>query len=230
MIAVEDNCSGMDAKTQARIFDHFFTTKGLGKGTGLGLATVYGIVKQSGGFIWVYSELSKGTTFKIYLPRVTQDVVAAPQHAPSDSIPLRGTETILIAEDSESLREMAVEYLRSIGYTILHAASGREALQRAQDFPGAIHLLLTDVVMPEMSGPELAAKVSAICPGIRVIFTSGYTDAAIAQQGAIDSSATFIQKPYRPKALAQKIRELLTHPAPATPNPAPTATPTPVTT
>ena len=219
MIAVEDSGCGMTKETQARIFDPFFTTKELGKGTGLGLATVYGIVKQSGGYIWVYSELNKGTIFKLYLKRVDQSAQPAKPDA-SDTTSLRGSETILLAEDSESLREMAREYLESVGYTVLDAVSGKAALQRANDFEGTIHLLLTDVVMPEMSGPELAVQLKALRPEIRVIFTSGYSDTSIVQKDVIDSAAAFIQKPYRPKALAQRIREVLEGSAPSPPNPA----------
>lgn len=208
MFAVGDTGRGMDRKTQAQIFDPFFTTKEFGKGTGLGLATVYGIVKQSAGYIWVYSELGKGTNFKVYLPRIEE--IAQPA-GPNETTQLtvRGCETILLAEDSESLREVAREYLQSVGYTVLEAASGSEALQKARDFSGTIHLLLTDVVMPEISGPELASQMASFRPGIKVIFTSGYTDDAIARQGVLDPSVAFVQKPYRPKALAQKIREVL---------------------
>jgi two-component system, cell cycle sensor histidine kinase and response regulator CckA len=219
MIAVEDSGCGMDRETQVRIFDPFFTTKELGKGTGLGLATVYGIVKQSGGYIWVYSELHKGTIFKVYLQRVEQSAKPAKLDTP-DATALRGRETILLAEDSEDLRDMAREYLEGVGYTVLEAASGKEALQRAKDFDGTIHLLLTDVVMPEMSGPELAARLRALSPGIKVIFTSGYTDAAIAPQGVLDPAVVFIQKPYRPKALALKIREVLEETVPKCESPA----------
>src|SRR2546427_361111 len=208
MLAVEDAGCGMDQKTQSRVFDPFFTTKEVGKGTGLGLATVYGIVKQSGGYIWVYSELGQGTIFKVYLPRVEQ---YAQETEPTEPVQLitQNCETILLAEDSASLREMAREYLKSVGYTVLEAASGAEALQKARDFDGTIHLLLTDVIMPAMSGPELAGQMTSLRPGIKIIFTSGYTDDAIARQGVLDPAVPFIQKPYRPKALARKIREVL---------------------
>ena len=208
MLAIEDNGCGMDRQTQAKIFDPFFTTKELGKGTGLGLSTVYGIVKQSGGYIWVYSEPDKGTTFKIYLPRVHEH--AAPLDQPEVAeVAARGSETILLAEDSESLREMTAEYLASLGFTVLAAGSGAAALQKAYEYNGKIHLLLTDMVMPEMSGPDLAGKLAAIRPGMKIIFTSGYTADKIARQGVLDSSAAFIQKPYRPKALARQIRDVL---------------------
>lgn len=208
MLAVEDTGSGMDRETQSRVFDPFFTTKELGKGTGLGLATVYGIVKQSGGYVWVYSEIDKGTVFKIYLPRVEEKVDALEKKDLDKTTP-RGCETVLLAEDSASLREMAREYLESVGYTVLEAASGKEAFREAKEFAGHIDLLLTDVVMPEMSGPELARAVVALRPGLKVIFTSGYTDDAIEREGVLDPAVTFIQKPYRPKALACKIREVL---------------------
>lgn len=207
-LTVEDTGCGMDPQTQLRIFDPFFTTKELGKGTGLGLATVYGIVKQTGGYIWVYSELNHGTSFKIYLPRIE------PSSRPADDknaeLPVvGGMETILFAEDSESLREMGAEYLQSIGYTVLSAASGSEALQRAKEFRGAIHLLLTDVVMPELNGPELAKRIASLRPGIKIMFTSGYASDTLASRGSLDPAVAFIQKPYRPKALARRIREVL---------------------
>ncbi|PYL36247.1 MAG: hybrid sensor histidine kinase/response regulator [Verrucomicrobia bacterium] len=202
----------MDRDTQSRIFEPFYTTKELGKGTGLGLATVYGIVKQSGGYIWVYSELNQGTLFKVYLPRVDESVQPAKQNEP-EAVVRESCETILLAEDSVSLREMAREYLESVGYVVLEAASGREALQKAKEFDGPIHLLLTDVVMPEMSGPELARHMTELRPEIKIIFTSGYTNDAIARQGVLDPAVAFIQKPYRPKALARKIQEVLDVPA-----------------
>ena len=214
MITVEDSGCGMNRETQARIFDPFFTTKELGKGTGLGLATVYGIVKQSEGYIWVYSEPSKGTIFKVYLRRADQS--AQPTKLDTlDTTLLRGCETILLVEDSESLRDMVREYLKSMGYTVLEAASGQDALQQAKGFDATIHLLLTDVVMPEMGGPELAGQLGTLRPGIKVIFTSGHSEAAIARQDVLDPAAAFIQKPYRPKALARKIREVLGELAPS---------------
>ena len=211
VLGVQDTGCGMDRETQARIFEPFYTTKELGKGTGLGLATVYGIVKQSGGYIWVYSELNQGTLFKVYLPRVDESVQPAKKEP--EAVVLESCKTILLAEDSVSLREMAREYLASLGYVVLEAASGREALQKAKEFDGPIHLLLTDVVMPEMSGPELARHMMALRPEIKVIFTSGYTNDAIARQGVLDPAVAFIQKPYRPKALALKIQEVLAVPA-----------------
>ena len=208
MLSVADTGCGMDRETQARIFDPFFTTKEFGMGTGLGLATVYGIVKQGGGYLWVYSEPNHGTIFKVYLPRVDQPVWAAIPARPEPAVPF-GSETILLAEDSDALRDVTQEFLRSIGYAVLEAASGKEALQLVKEFSGTIHLLLTDIVMPEMSGPELAKLVLAIRPEIKVIFTSGYPDPVIARHGGLDPAAAFVQKPYRPKALARKIQEVL---------------------
>jgi len=207
MLTVEDTGCGMDPQTQSRIFDPFFTTKGVGRGTGLGLATVYGIVKQTRGYVWVYSEVGHGTVFKIYLPRIEQTL--QPEPKTTDLPAVKGWETILFAEDSESLREMAREYLQSLGYTVLAAASGKEALQRAKDFEGTIHLLLTDVVMTELNGPELAEQIASLRPGIKVIFTSGYASETLAQRGALDPAVAFVPKPYRPKALARRIREVL---------------------
>ena len=212
VLGIQDTGCGMDRDTQSRIFEPFYTTKELGKGTGLGLATVYGIVKQSGGYIWVYSELNRGTLFNVYLPRVDESVQPDKQKEP-EAVVREACETILLAEDSVSLREMAREYLESVGYVVLEAASGREALQKAKEFDGPIHLLLTDVVMPEMSGPELARHMTALRPEIKIIFTSGYTNDAIARQGVLDPAVAFIQKPYRPKALARKIQEVLAVPA-----------------
>jgi two-component system, cell cycle sensor histidine kinase and response regulator CckA len=207
-LSVEDTGCGMDAKTQLRIFDPFFTTKEVGKGTGLGLATVYGIVKQTGGYIWVYSEVGQGTAFKIYLPQIEKALQPMQQHS-TDVPVVNGSETILLAEDSESVREMTSEYLQSIGYTVLAAASGQQALQRAKEFKEIIHLLLTDVVMPELNGPELAKQIAALRPEIKAIFTSGYACETLAHRGSLDPSVAFIQKPYRPKALARRIREIL---------------------
>lgn len=208
LLEVEDTGCGMDLKTQARIFDPFFTTKEFGRGTGLGLACVYGIVKQTGGYIWVYSEVNQGSVFKVYLPRIDQ-AVRPVERKEAETPALYGSETILLAEDSESLREMAREYLESIGYTVLDANSGTEALRQAKEFAGRIDLLLTDIVMPEMGGAELAEQIVALRPEIKVIFTSGYARNAITGHPPLNPSAVFIPKPYRPKALARKVREVL---------------------
>jgi signal transduction histidine kinase/CheY-like chemotaxis protein len=212
MFAVSDTGCGMDQKTQSQIFDPFFTTKEFGKGTGLGLATVYGIVKQSGGYIWVYSELGKGSIFRIYLPRVGGAATRL-QQTDADDAAEHGSETILLAEDTDALREMAREYLGSLGYTVIGASSGEQALKYADEFGGEIHLLLTDVVMSGMNGRELANRIVQKYPGTKILFTSGYTDDSIARQGILDLAVAFIQKPYRPKALARKIREILSAPA-----------------
>jgi two-component system, cell cycle sensor histidine kinase and response regulator CckA len=185
-----------------------FHNEGAGQGNRLGIGDCIGIVKQSGGYIWVYSELAKGTVFKVYLPRVEREASHQPSLDPESTVQ-RGNETVLLAEDSESLREIACEYLESLGYTVLQTSCGTEALKRSDEYEGTIHLLLTDVVMPEMGGAELAEKIAIRRPGIRVLYSSGYTDDAIVRHGVLDPGVAFIQKPYRPKALARKIREVL---------------------
>ncbi len=207
LLAVSDTGTGMDAATRAHLFEPFFTTKPPGQGTGLGLATVYGIVKQSGGSIWVYSELSQGTTFKIYLPRVRDSAVAPhPQLAPA----ARGHETLLLVEDEPGVRTTARASLVDHGYTVLEAASGEEALallDRVGTSP--IHLLVTDVVMPLMKGQELAQRFRLHRPGTPVLFTSGYTDSALGAAGVLPPGVAFLQKPFSPEALARKVREVL---------------------
>jgi len=208
MLAVSDTGSGMDQRTQARIFEPFFTTKELGKGTGLGLSTVYGIVKQSGGNIWVYSELGRGTTFKIYLPRVDDGAQEYKRAFELDHL-VHGTETILLVEDEEMLRKLVHQTLSTYGYQVLDAANGEDALSLARQHQGSIHLLLTDVIMPSISGREVAGRLLESRPATRVLFMSGYTDDAIVHQGVLDQSANFIQKPFDPDALARKVREVL---------------------
>jgi len=207
MISVTDTGVGMDAATQARLFEPFFTTKPAGKGTGLGLATVYGIVKQSGGSVAVYSELGRGTTFKIYLPRV-QEVAHEGQAARPTTI-ATGTETILAVEDDTPLRDLAKRVLRSAGYTVLTASNGGEALLLLEKHPGTVDLLLTDLVMPGMSGRDLAARLMQLRPQMKVLHMSGYTDDAILQHGVLDEATHFIHKPYSPAELARKVREVL---------------------
>src|SRR5438094_6381192 len=175
MLAVSDTGCGMDADTQGRIFEPFFTTKGPGKGTGLGVATVYGIVKQSGGNIWVYSELGKGTTLKIYLPRVEKTSELPEPGAAPVELP-RGSETVLLVEDDEMVRALAQAILERYGYQVLAARNVHDALRFAQEGPGQIHLLLTDTIMPVMNGPELAKRFRSIRPETKVLFMSGYTD------------------------------------------------------
>jgi PAS domain S-box-containing protein len=209
MIAVSDTGIGMDAEAQARIFQPFFTTKQQGKGMGLGLATVYGIVRQSEGHIWVYSEPGKGTTFKVYLPRIEQAVeVIAPTQAPVDELP-RGCETILLAEDEEAVCSLVRGALESRGYEVLEAKGPHEALEIGERYKKQIHLLLTDVVMPQMSGRELAEYLALLHPEMKVLYMSGYADHAVVHHGLLDPSAVFLQKPFTADALARKLREVL---------------------
>jgi PAS domain S-box-containing protein len=210
MLAITDTGIGMDAETQSRIFEPFFTTKGT-KGTGLGLSTVYGIVKQSGGYIWVYSEPGKGTSFKVYLPHVTAEEVAvveqpaAPAPAPAET----ARETILVVEDEVNLRRLTRQFLENQGYTVLEAADGAAAVQICVAHQGIIHLLLTDVIMPGMNGRELAHRVSEIRPNMKVLYMSGYTENAIGHNGTLDAGITLLQKPFTLHALKAKVREVL---------------------
>jgi signal transduction histidine kinase len=208
VLTVSDTGIGMDAETQKRIFDPFFTTKEVGKGTGLGLATVYGIVKQSEGNIWVYSELGRGTTFKVYLPRVDEVADGEELAVDSRSVP-GGSETILLVEDEDLVRRLAVKILEEFGYTVITAANGEEGLRLCKEFDGPIDLLISDVVMPQMSGRQLAEHVSVLRPETKVLFMSGYTDDAIVRHGILEENMAFIQKPFLPDALARKARELL---------------------
>lgn len=208
MLAVSDTGHGMDAHTRAHMFEPFFTTKEKGKGTGLGLATVYGVVKQSGGNIWVYSEQGKGTTFKIYLPRVVAPVEPLEPKTIRDYHP-QGSETILLVEDEQGIRDLVLGILRARGYKVLEASRPLEALQISQKFEGTIHLLFTDVVMPQMSGRDVAAQISVTRPETKVLYMSGYTDNAIAHHGVLEPGVPFLQKPFTPEALAQKVREVL---------------------
>ena len=207
-LTVSDSGIGMDEETQAHAFEPFFTTKPRGQGTGLGLAMVYGTVKQSGGFIWVYSEPGHGATFKIYLPRVDAPVESATPPAPVERPP-RGSETVLLAEDEPAVRAIAQQVLERQGYTVLAAPSGADALALAAQHGVTIHLLLTDVVMPGMSGRDLADRLTAQRPGIRVLYISGYTDNAIVRHGMLEPGLAYLQKPFRPDALVRKVREVL---------------------
>jgi PAS domain S-box-containing protein len=210
MLAVSDSGTGMSPEVKARIFEPFFTTKEKGKGTGLGLSTVYGIVKQSGGYIWAYSEVGRGTTFKVYLPSV--DAPAEPLAKPRETGSLSGTETILLAEDDAILRPLARELLHKLGYAVLEGEDAESALAAARVHEGPIHLLVADVVMPGPSGRELARRLAEIRPQTKVLYISGYTDDAIVHHGMLEPGLHFLQKPFTPAALARKVREVLDSP------------------
>ncbi len=207
LLEVEDTGQGMDAQTKARIFEPFFTTKELGKGTGLGLSTVYGVVKQSGGYIWVESEVGKGTKFQIFLPQSGESVQAAGPEKDSES-PVRGFGTILLAEDEEAVRDLASEFLKASGYTVLVAKDGLEALEIAEQRRGSIHVLVTDVVMPRMRGTELARKLKRCHPELKIVYMSGYLEHD-SQDGSYERGAAFLQKPFTRESLLLKIRELI---------------------
>jgi two-component system, cell cycle sensor histidine kinase and response regulator CckA len=212
MLAVSDDGCGMDQETQNLIFEPFFTTKEEGKGTGLGLSTVYGIIKQSGGFIWVQSEPEHGTSFKIYLPRIQHNEEihsSAPSHKRP---PAKGTETLLVVEDEHAVGELVRGVLESAGYTVLLASRGEEAIQVASARRNAIDLLLTDVVMPQMGGREVAKAVEKIDPKIKIVYMSGYAEKVIVHQGILEPGAVLIQKPFTPDTLIRKIREVLDKP------------------
>jgi PAS domain S-box-containing protein len=214
LLAVTDTGIGMTADTAAHIFEPFYTTKESGRGTGLGLSTVYGIVKQSGGYIWVYSELGKGTTFKVYLPRVKDAVqVPAPAETPA-SATRRGHETILLVEDESDVRELTQMVLSERGYRVIEAPTPEDAERLAGNNGAEIHLLLTDVVMPGMSGRELAKRLTGRYPNLRVLYMSGYTYNVIAQDGTLEEGISFLQKPFTPQVLTQKVRESLDRPIP----------------
>ncbi len=209
MLAISDTGMGMDAETQSHIFEPFFSTKGP-KGTGLGLSTVYGIVKQSEGYVWVYSEPGKGTTFKIYLPRVSatgEAIAVQPAVAAAKAEP--GHETILLVEDEANLRRLARQSLENQGYSVLEAADGAAAIQLSNAHPGPIHLLLTDVIMPGMNGRELALRISSLRPETKVLYMSGYTENAIGHNGTLDAGVNLLQKPFTLPALKAKVREVL---------------------
>jgi PAS domain S-box-containing protein len=217
MLAITDTGAGMSEEVKARLFEPFFSTKAVGQGTGLGLSTCYGIVKQSGGHISVYSEVGRGATFKIYLPQVEPQARIPVERLESKELP-RGTETILLVEDDPALRDMASTLLRRLGYTVWAAANGIEALSlKQQRNVGHVDLLFTDVVMPHMSGKELADRVEALFPGTRILFTSAYTESAIVHQGVLNKGVALLQKPFTPSALANKLREVLDQPGASTP-------------
>jgi CheY-like chemotaxis protein len=206
LLAVSDTGEGMGEEARAHVFEPFFTTKAMGKGTGLGLATSYGIVKQSGGHIWYYSERGIGTTFKVYLPRTVEAGEAARPVAPMAAA--SGHETILLVEDDPQVREYTAFALRSHGYEVMHAPSGADALRAAETGP-RIDLLLTDVVMPGLSGRDVAERLQSRWPGIKVLYASGYTADVIVHHGVLDADVQFLPKPFTPEALARKVREVL---------------------
>ena len=211
LLAVTDSGMGMDQETRKHLFEPFFTTKETNQGTGLGLATVYGIVKQSHGWIWVYSEPCKGTAFKIYFPRLASEGAdSLPNGGMSEQ--LRGAETVLIVEDQAEVRSLAASMLRQYGYAVLEACDGSEALALEASHPGAIDVLLTDVVLPGINGRELADRLMAVRPAIKVLYTSGYTQDVIAHRGVLDRDVRYIAKPYSPEGLAAKVREVLSAP------------------
>ena len=208
MLAVTDTGCGMDKETQSRIFEPFFTTKEKGKGTGLGLSTVYGIVKQSNGFVWAYSEPGRGTTFKIYLSRVEgEEVLLKKEKGPTDK--LKGSEAVLIVEDDAALRNLAQKTLHLYGYSVLEAENGEEALRVSKEHEGPIHLMITDVVMPKMGGKETAERLQPLYPQMKVIYMSGYTDNAIAHHGVLEPGLNFLEKPFTPQGLVRRVREVL---------------------
>ncbi len=208
LLTVADSGQGIATKDLPHIFEPFYTTKEAGKGTGLGLATVYGIVKQNGGFIWVYSEPGQGTTFKIYLPQVQSLRSEACVTKPVAQSP-RGCETVLLVEDEASVRQASRQFLMQSGYNVLEAFDGEDALREAREHDGPIHLMITDVVMPRMSGPASAAKLADIRPDMKVLFVSGYAERTVLQHGKIDVTQRFLQKPFSLKTLARKVREVL---------------------
>jgi CheY-like chemotaxis protein len=208
MLSVTDTGVGMTSDIRERAFEPFFTTKEKGKGTGLGLSTAYGIVKQSGGNIWAYSESGRGTTLKIYLPRVDEPLKRIKEKVETAEI-LGGTETILAVEDEEEVRKLVVQILKSRGYTVIEASHGEEAIRLAKEDGNGVHLLLTDVVMPGMSGRELAESLKLRHPEIKVLYMSGYADDAIVHHGVLDDGVNYIQKPFTLDALSRKVREVL---------------------
>ncbi len=208
MLKVSDNGIGIDDETLQHIFEPFYTTKKIGKGTGLGLATVYGIVKQSGGYIWVNSEVGKGTTFEIYLPQIDKTNDEAEETASTEQLP-KGNESILLVEDEQTVRNLTRRLLEFCGYKVIEAQDGIEALNICAKSSDEIDLLMTDVIMPQMGGRELAEKLTENYPHIKVLFTSGYTDDSIVKHGENEANTNFIQKPFTIETLALKVRKVL---------------------
>jgi CheY-like chemotaxis protein len=208
MISVSDTGVGMDALTRERIFEPFFTTKERGKGTGLGLATVYGIIKQHGGNIWAYSEPGEGTTFKCYLP-LTEEPAAEPTPQPAQDQDRGGSETVMVVEDEEAVRSLAVKVLKRRGYEVMEAEDAPSCLARLQAHEGSLDLLLTDVVMPGMNGRQLYGEIEDLYPGVKVLYMSGYTRDIITHRGVLDDGIPFIQKPFSVQGLATRVRAIL---------------------
>jgi CheY-like chemotaxis protein len=210
LIAVTDTGSGMTREVRDKLFEPFFTTKEKGKGTGLGLPSVYGIVKQSGGFLWVYSEPGRGTTFKVYLPRAADEDDADGERLLAPRANRQpGRETILLVEDDDEVRQVALRILRNNGYNVLEASNGAEALRVAESQMLPVDLVVTDIVMPEMGGSELAERIREVRPEARILFTSGYTEDAAVRQSFLNTGDAFIEKPFTPASLSKKTREIL---------------------
>jgi CheY-like chemotaxis protein len=208
MLAVSDTGVGMTPEVRDRVFEPFFTTKEKGKGTGLGLSTVYGIVKQSEGNIWIYSEPGHGTTFKIYLPQVEELLEEVKEKVVGEELPC-GSETVLVVEDEEEVRKVAVRILRGQGYKVLEASNGADTLMICKEQKEPIHLILTDVVMPQMSGRQLVEQLRQVYQNLKVLYMSGYTDNTIVHHGVLEEGINYIQKPFTVGALAGKVREVL---------------------
>jgi CheY-like chemotaxis protein len=209
MLAVSDTGTGMTDEVRRHLFEPFFTTKGPGAGTGLGLATVFGVVKQSGGTIYVYSEPGRGTTFKIYLPAAERPSSPDDSSAAEDASAERGTETIMLVEDNEGVRDLVRLLLEERGYEVLVPSGAAEAERLCSERPGDVDLLLTDVVMPDVNGRDLAERLARVSPSMRILFMSGYSDEAVYRHGVISPNAAFLEKPFTDRTLAQKVREVL---------------------
>jgi signal transduction histidine kinase/CheY-like chemotaxis protein len=213
LLVVTDTGSGMDAHTMAHLFEPFFTTKGAGKGTGLGLATVYGIVKQSGGYIYVESAPGRGTTFKIYLPQAEETLAEGWKPDNDTTLARGGTETILLVEDERAVRSLARRVLQARGYTVLEAENGDEAFFLCEQYAWPVHLILTDVILPKMTGRLVAERLKLLRPALKLLFMSGYADDALSHHGVLDAGTALLQKPFTPNGLARKVREVLDAPA-----------------